>query len=262
MRLIAPLAFPIVRALAARRANPLAVVLLHSLLGFLAARLIATSSYPLWLAAAALLLVKTVLDNVDGGLARATGQVTVMGRFFDTGMDTLVNLALFVALAAHGPLSLSLLAYLLLMLILSLDFNAERLYREARAGGAPKAARLAESEAGAPEWLIAPFRGFYRLVLAPQDRLIARLDRALFAQLSAKQPTDAPLSWRLAWNDMFSTAALVNLGLSMQLTLLAVFLVLGLPYSYVLSVFFQALYVLGVQLLRAARFRRVVAQGG
>lgn len=258
MRLIAPLAQRIVHLLAARGSNPLTIVLLHSLLGLLAARLIATPSYPLWLLAAALLLAKTVLDNVDGGLARATGQVTVMGRFFDTGMDSLVNLALFVALAAHGPLALSLLAYLVLMLLLSLDFNAERLYRELRADGA----LAATNRPGAPAWLIAPFRGLYEVVLAPQDRLIERLDRALFARLSAKQPTDAPQAWRLAWNDMFSTAALVNLGLSTQLSLLAVLLILGLPYFYVFGVFLQALYALGVQLVRAARFRRLVVEGG
>lgn len=262
MRLVAPLALVLVRALAPRRVNPLLIVVLHSLLGLLAALLIARGSYPLWLLAALLLLVKTVLDNVDGGLARATGQVTVMGRYLDTVLDTLVNLALFLALAAHGPLSLSLIAYGLLMLILSLDFNAERLYREVRQGSRLERQSPGALKAGAPEWLIAPFRGFYNLVLAPQDRLLEELDRAMFARLSGKQLTDAPKRWRLGWNGMFSTAALVNLGLSTQLVGLSLFLVLGLPYGYVISLFFQTLYVLLVQLTRALGFWRFLRQGG
>jgi phosphatidylglycerophosphate synthase len=259
MRLVAPLALALIRALAPYRLDPLLIVVLHSALGLLAALLIARASYPLWLLAALLLLVKTVLDNVDGGLARATGQVTVMGRYLDTVLDTLVNLALFLALAAHGSLLVSLVAYGLLILILSLRFNAQRLYREARQEGEPPGQH---AKAGAPGWLIAPFRGFYGLVLAPQDRLLERLDRAIFARLSGKQPTDAPEGWRLVWNGMISTAPLVNLGLSTQLVGLSLFLLIGLPYGYVISLFVQALYVLLVQLARALSFRRYLRQRG
>jgi phosphatidylglycerophosphate synthase len=268
VRLIGPFALWLVRVLARRGVNPLAVVILHSFLGLVAAALIASRHYEHWLVAALLLQLKTLLDNVDGGLARYSGRVTVMGRYADTVMDTLVNLALFVALAAHGPLLWSGLAYLTLMVILSLDFNAERLYREARQESPPRhgpgAAGASSVDVpgvpavpdGAPAWLLEPFRAFYRVLLQPQDRLIARLDRRYFERLSAKRLTDAPKAYRLAWNGTLSTAALVNLGLSSQLFLLGLFLVLGHPYGYVISIAFQAAYVASLQAARGILFKR------
>ena len=49
-------------------------------------------------AAALLLQLKTVLDNADGQLARATGRVTVLGRYLDSESDCSSNAALFAAL--------------------------------------------------------------------------------------------------------------------------------------------------------------------
>ena len=49
-------------------------------------------------AAALLLQLKTLLDNADGALARATGQVTLTGRYLDTIADLVVNAAVFAAL--------------------------------------------------------------------------------------------------------------------------------------------------------------------
>ena len=48
--------------------------------------------------AALLLQVKTLLDNADGLLARASGRVTLAGRYLDTEADLVVNAALFAAL--------------------------------------------------------------------------------------------------------------------------------------------------------------------
>ena len=45
-----------------------------------------------------LLQLKTVLDNADGQLARASGRVTLTGRYLDTEADLVVNAALFAAL--------------------------------------------------------------------------------------------------------------------------------------------------------------------
>src|SRR5690606_26015463 len=97
--------------------------------------------------AALSLQVKTVLDNVDGGLARATGRVTELGRYLDTGLDLIVNVLLFVALARHGPWPLAALALVVLTVVLSYDFNAEALYREARAGEPPAGDALAATAA-------------------------------------------------------------------------------------------------------------------
>ena len=253
MAAIQPLANVGVRALAQTGIDPLAVVSVHGLLGFAAALLIATGSEPQWLLAALFLQFKTLLDNIDGGLARTTGHVTQMGRYYDTVVDLAVNAALFAALARHGSAGLALLAFVTLTVMLSLDHNLERLYRDQRERPAED---LAATPIGAPARLFGLFRGVYRLLLAPQDRAIERLDGWLFARAYDAPFTDAPLEYRLAWSDLFSTATLVNLGLSSQMLALGVALALGRPFWYVLLVLAQFGYVVCVQLLRVARFRR------
>lgn len=253
MRLIQPIANAGVQRLSSWRVNPLTVVSAHALFGFLAALLIALQpTYSGFIMAALLLQLKTLLDNMDGGLARATNQVTLMGRYFDTGMDFFVNIALFAALSQHGPGWLSLLAFTLLTLLLSLDFNAERLYRQERLTN--------ESDVtppiGAPLPLYIFFKKLYELILAPQDRLIANLDARLF-EIAAHRPyAEASPETRRNWSDLFSTAALVNLGLSTQMFVLGICLLMGRPYLYVYTIVLETLYVMFIQVIRVWRFRK------
>lgn len=260
MRLIQPLADRGVALLARRGADPQHVVLSHAVVGLAAAALLTRGPGAAWWAAAALLQVKTLLDNIDGGLARLTGRVTVMGRYLDTVMDLVVNVALFAALATLGPAGPAWLAFVLLSLLLSLDFTMEQRYRAARATLPPRAAAgpslPAAHPAGAPRALLAVVRGVYRLVLAPQDRALAALDGALFRLASGTAQARAPQAWRLAWSDLFSTASLVNLGLSTQLLALGLLTAWGHPYLYVYWVYLQALYATAVQALRVWRLRR------
>jgi uncharacterized protein (DUF983 family) len=250
---IQPLARLGVRLLARTGIDPLAIVSAHGLLGLAAVGLIAAGGAGPWLIAALLLQLKTLLDNMDGGLARATSRVTQMGRYYDTVIDLVVNIALFAAIALHSSPWMALAALLALTLLLSLDHNLERLYREER-----RDARTDESDPpiGAPQPLYRLFRGVYLALLAPQDRAIERLDRAAFARLHGSAHAGAPLELRLAWNDLFSTATLVNVGLSSQMLLLGLALALGRPGWYPTVVLAQLLYAVCVQLLRAARFRR------
>ena len=250
---IQPLASLGVRLLARTGVDPLAIVSTHGLLGLAAVGLIAAGGAGPWLIAALLLQLKTLLDNMDGGLARATSRVTQMGRYYDTVIDLVVNIALFAAIALHSSPWMALAALLALTLLLSLDHNLERLYREER-----RDARTAEPDPpiGAPQPLYRLFRGVYLALLAPQDRAIERLDRAAFTRLHGSAHAGAPLELRLAWNDLFSTATLVNLGLSSQMLLLGLALALGRPGWYATVVLAQLLYAVCVQLLRAARFRR------
>ena len=254
---VQPAANLAVRAAARLGVDPQLVVWSHSALGLAAAVLIAVGDLGAWRVAAALLLAKAFLDNVDGGLARATGRVTLMGRYLDTVLDTVVNALLFVALTLHGPgpwaAPLAVGGYVALVLVLSLDFNLERRYKALR-GLQPQGSDLVPD--GAPAAVLAAFRGFYERVLAPQDAIIDRLDERAFARLTGTAYASAPLEQRLAWNDLWSTATLVNLGLTTQMVLLAAFLALGAPFGYVLLVHAMAAYVGLVQLRRAARFRR------
>lgn len=269
--LMHPLTMATVRALAQRGVDPQAVVWSHSLLGLVAAGLIAVGgpapadpglagwgaylAGPLpWWTAALLLQLKTLLDNVDGSLARATGQVTQMGRYLDTVLDTGVNLLVFLSLALHGPglwaWPLALGAYLVLMLLFSLDFNLKRLHRSASGGAAP----AEDVSAGAPPAVLAFFRGVYGAILAPQDRWIERWDARLFQRLAGRPLELATAAERLAWHDRRSAGGLANLGLSTQLLLLGLCLVFGRPFWYVYLVYAMGLYALGLQLWRVRRF--------
>lgn len=261
MLFLQPLAGACVRLLAPLGVDPLWLVTLHGAMGVAAGVLIAVAAPEAlpgrstgWTVAAGLLLAKAVLDNADGGLARATGRVTRMGRYYDSGMDLIVNVAVFAALAVHLGWIPAVAGFAATTLVLSLDFNMERLYRVPRTpapiGGPPQ-----DLPRGAPEPAYRLFEGLYRRVFAPQDRWIERLDRAMFAWIEGRPWSEAPLDRRLAWSDLFSTATLVDLGLSTQTLVLAAVLLAGRPGIYLALVLIAPAWALGVQLLRLARYR-------
>lgn len=272
MALVYPAAAAVVERLSATRAEPWHVVVTHSVIGAVAALLIAGESRAALLVAALLLQVKTVLDNADGGLARATGRVTELGRYLDTGLDLVVNALLFVALAQHGPWPLALLAFVILTVVLSYDFNAEKLHREAHAedvneaaggdgdsspvSGTAAATGAAVSPVVRPSPALLLFRGLYAVLLAPQDRAIRRLDAELFRLATGVEYASAPTAARRAWSNAASTGALVNLGLSTQYVVLGVCAALGAPFAYVYIVVAQGIYLVAVQATRVALARR------
>ncbi len=183
-----PLAHLVVLALLPLRVPPPAVVLAGLVAGLAAAFEIARGDL---LVAAALVVLKTVLDGADGALARAAGRVTPFGRYLDSDCDLVVNAGLFAAIGyATGRPLLALSGLLASTLVLSLNFNLRRLYCGTAA--MPKGGGLA--------------RTFYELVYAPQDRVADRLVR--------RRPSLPTLR------------VLHNLGLATQHTALAVVLVL------------------------------------
>src|SRR5690606_27772526 len=114
----------------------------------------------------------------------------------------------------------------------------ERLYRREHGSEAEAAA------AAGPAWVLGPFRALYRLVLAPQDRLIGRIEEARLGRLTGLEPGLAPPALRRAWFDLRSTAAVVNFGLSTQLTLFALLLLVGLPGFYVYAVLLMGIILI------------------
>ena len=255
MRAIQPVAARVIAVFARTGIDPLHVVLTHGLLGFLAAALIAVGGQVAWAAAALMLIAKVLLDNVDGGLARATGRVTQVGRYLDTWVDFWNNVALFVALSFYGPATWAAAALAVLTVVLTVDFNLERLYREARTGPPdPDEPASPAVPAGAPPVLFRWLQGGYDAFFAPQDRAVGQLDRWMLRAVTPRGETiDGEV--RRRWNDLFSTAAIVNLGLSTQLTALALLLIFGAPFVYVVVVLLQAPYLVCVALLRIVRFR-------
>lgn len=183
-----PLAHLVVLVLLPLRVPPPAVVLAGLAAGLAAAVEITRGGL---LVAAALVVLKTVLDGADGALARASGRLTAFGRYLDSDCDLVVNAALFAAIGyATGRPLLALAGFVASTLVLSLNFNLRRLYCGTEA--MPEGGGLA--------------RTLYELVYAPQDRLADRIVR--------RPPSLATLR------------VFHNLGLATQHTALAVALVL------------------------------------
>jgi phosphatidylglycerophosphate synthase len=156
-------------------------------------------------AAAILVQLKTLLDNADGQLARLTGRTSEFGRYLDSEIDLLVNAALFAAIAwRYDQPLLAAVGFAALTSILSLNFNAARL--------SSGASSPADEDDGAATTFL---RRVYRAVYAPQDRLA---EWVVARRPSLVSPT--------------SVTVLANLGMSSQLAVLGLFLVLGHPLGF------------------------------
>jgi len=247
-----PLANALVRVLLPLRVPPPTVVLANAAAGLLAAFAIARGELVL---AALLLQLKTLLDNADGRLARASGRISVLGRYLDTEADVVVNAALFAGLAsATGQPWLALAAFCSLTLVLSVDFNVERLYHEAR-GEVP--GPPAPSERPAERVL----ERIYGAVFAPQDRLVRTIvSRRLRRILSSEEDSERRREATLAYHDPLSVVVLANLGLSTQLAVLGVCLVLGEPSVYLVLAATGVVLLPLLQLRRERIARRVLAR--
>jgi len=218
-----PVAHVLARALAPLRVPPPAVVVAGACTGLLAALEIGRGEL---LLAALLLQAKTLLDNADGQLARLTGRITAFGRYLDSLCDLAVDAAIFAALGLRVGPWLALAGFVLLTGVLSVNFNLERLYRQAHGAlpGPPDPSRIGR---------------VYDAIYGPQDRLLD----ALAVRRSA------------AWHDARTVGIAANFGLSTQLAVLGACLALGHPDAYVAIVAVCAL-TLVVLLVRRERIVR------
>jgi archaetidylinositol phosphate synthase len=223
-RPLSNLLVPVLRRLGV---SPPAVVLANAATGLAAALVLARGEL---IAAAMLLQLKTLLDNTDGQLARATGRVTLAGRFLDTIADLVVNAAVFAALGyVTGRPLLALAAFVALTLVLAADFNATELYREAP--GTPT--RQPPPTGSRTERGLA---SVYAAVFAPLDRVFRRFPGR-------------------GGYDRFTLTVLANLGLSTQLVVLGACLALEAPSAYLWFALASLVALVPLQ-LRAARHAR------
>jgi archaetidylinositol phosphate synthase len=211
--LFRPVAQVVAAGLAPLRVPPPAVVLANFASGLTAAWVLAGGHF-VW--AALLLQAKTVLDNADGQLARMTGRTSVLGRYLDSECDLVSDAAVCGALGYLTSWWVGAVAFASLTLVLSVNYNLERLYRR----------ELGEPTEAMPH---APGRArllerFYALAYAPQDRLVER-----FAEWRLR---GAARSERLAWHDRATVSVVANFGLSTQLFVLGACLVAGSPAAY------------------------------
>ncbi len=173
-----PAALKIARWALRRGWSPHLFTFLQALVGLAAAALMAwsTSGGRVWVAL--LLPLKSTLDAVDGSLARLRRRPTRTGRFLDSNLDFVVNLALMLALVpgAGVPVTLALLAFLCMELQGSVYHHLYVRYRH-RHGGDQSAQNREDARAFPYEnprvvaLLYQVYRGFYGW----QDALVLRL---------------------------------------------------------------------------------------
>jgi archaetidylinositol phosphate synthase len=193
------------------------------------------------LAAAALVQVKTVLDNADGQLARLTGRTTAFGRYLDSELDLLVNAALFAALGwTTGRPLVALAGFAALTAVLSLNFNVERLYRAEHSG-------VGEAMPDGGGRATAVLRRVYAIVYAPQDRIV---EDVVAWRLRGRTRAE-----RLAWNDPATVSLLANLGMSTQLAVFAALVAAGRPAAFAWLAVVELGAVACLALRREARLR-------
>ncbi len=249
-----PLARGLVVVLLPLRVAPTAVVLANTVAGLAGAVAIWRGDL---VAGALLLQLKTVLDNADGQLARASGRTSTLGRYLDTEADAVVNIAVFAALGHLTGLPwLALAALVALTLVLSVDFNLEALYREARGEEfRPPPDRV---DRGVMASVLA---GVYRVVFGWQDAAVRSLaERRLARVLDGVADPPARRRAVLAYHDGGTVAVLVNLGLSTQLAVLGACLVLSSPSVYLVLVLGCAALMPLLWLRREHRARVAVAR--
>ena len=231
-----PLANLFVPLLQWARVPPPAVVLANAAVGLVAALVLVRGNL---VAAAALLQLKTLLDNLDGQLARASGRVTLVGRYLDTLADLVVNAALFAALGyVTGQPFLAAVAFVALTLVLAADFNVTQLYREANEIPNPQP----PATGGTAERVLG---SLYAALFAPLDRAV----RALAA-------------WRFHGHESYDAATvtvLANLGLTTQLAVLGLCLLFGAPSAYLWFTLACLVALVPLQLRAERRARAAIA---
>jgi phosphatidylglycerophosphate synthase len=249
-----PLAHPVVLALAPLRVPPPLVVAANAAAGFLAAVAIVRGQL---VGAALLLQLKTVLDNADGQLARATGRTSALGRYLDTEADLAVNVAVFAALAyGTGSPVLGVAALVAVTLVLSAAFNEDVLYRRAR-GQAVETEPSVRDEGSLAQALAA----VYRVLFAPQDRALQEIARRRLERIvSGVTEPERRERAALAYYDDFTSTVLANLGLSTQLAALGLCLALAVPAVYLWLVLACAALLPLLQLRRELVTRRALAR--
>jgi archaetidylinositol phosphate synthase len=249
---LAPVGRLVVAVLIPLRVSPVAIVLSNGVAGLGAAAAIAQGDL---VTAAVLLQLKSVLDNVDGQLARATGRTTALGRYLDTEVDLVANLALVAALGyTTGSWLLAAGAFCAMTLLLSADYNADVLYRRARGSTV-----VTEPSAEGEGRLAGVLARLYRIVYGPQDRALQgfarrRLERVL------RGVTDEHGCERvsLAYHDRLTVVALSNVGLSTQLAALGVALVVGRPILFLWATICAVAVLPVLQARREALARRAL----
>jgi phosphatidylglycerophosphate synthase len=230
--LFRPIAHLVVLALLPRRVAPPLVVAAGTATGIAAAVELGRGHL---IASALLLQLKTVLDNADGQLARASGRVTILGRYLDSAADLVVGAAIWASIGFRtDPPFATVLGFVLMTAIVSANFNLKHLYR--RAHGDP-----AETMPPPTDRATAALAKVYALVYAPQDRAAER-----FAAWRIRRLGTTPERY----HDARTIAVVANFGLSTQLFVLGIFIASGHPLAFSFVLLAQVVVLCALELRR------------
>lgn len=254
--IIRPLAHLCVFPLAKLGVNPIYLVLFHTLLGIYAGVLIYQNKY---IESAVLIFIKTILDAADGQLARATDQVSDLGRYLDSEGDFLVNFSLFIFIGiATQNILLSLVAFSIFTLFLSLDYNFEFAFQKSRLQEFRAKPKLNDENTKSTIF----FRKIYEFIFGKQDYFIRKFIYSRFESIfNTYKNNKSKESAFIVYNDELSILILTNLGLAEQMLILIALLLLGIPEVFIYICFIYLLIAIFLQLFREIRLRNFLSEG-
>jgi phosphatidylglycerophosphate synthase len=258
-----PVAYRIVLFLYATRVHSVHVTASFLAVGFVASWLITTGEYAALVVAALLIQLKSILDAVDGQLARARNSPSRVGRFFDSAADFIVQLSLTMScafLVSRGAgekyfLPLGIAAFLSCEIQNSYWVYYNIAYRSTLHGRRETIVEESHSSLVYPydenkPRLLAFLRGFYRAAYGWQDRLIDAGDRT--AKLLAVVPAESEALW---YRDLRFLRASGFLGLGTHLLAMSAALVLQWPSLYfVFALYIAHTYMILLTLWKVMRF--------
>ncbi|MEN3015640.1 MAG: CDP-alcohol phosphatidyltransferase family protein [bacterium] len=223
IQIFRPLAHILLIAIKDTKIKPETIVITHTFLVLSASVLIFYSqSLILDLIAFLKLQLKTILDNLDGQLARYKNQQSTLGRYLDTLMDYLGNLFLFTVIGIkHNLLPLSLISFYTLTIVLSYDYNLERLYKEKN-----KKSDTLQFNNNEHNNLCKLLSKLYEFLLGYQDKSIYWLEENIFKKIDKTNKYT-----HVFWNKNYLNLT-VNMGLTTQLFILGILILLNKESLY------------------------------
>ncbi|MFQ6103301.1 MAG: CDP-alcohol phosphatidyltransferase family protein [Candidatus Glassbacteria bacterium] len=258
-----PVAFRIVVLLYETKIHSVHVTLAFLLTGIVAAWLITSGAYPALFTAALLIQAKSILDAVDGQLARARNAPSRVGRFFDSAADFVTSLALIMATAfllyertgESAYIYTGLAVFLLSGLQNSFWVYYNVYYRNIISGSGCGILQESRSEVVYPydedkKGILAFLRAFYRLAYGWQDIIIALLD-GISLKIAGVREKDKR-SW---YGNVGFLRACGPLGLGSHLLAMSMALVLNRPsYYFVFTIYVASAYMIILLLYHVVSF--------
>ncbi|MCX7758635.1 MAG: CDP-alcohol phosphatidyltransferase family protein [bacterium] len=217
IQIFRPLAHIILLKIKNKNIKPEMIVVIHTIIIFCCSLLILISnSFILNLLIFLFLQLKTVLDNLDGQLARYKNIESSFGRYFDTLMDYIGNLSIFMAIGIkHGELLFSIFTFYILTVVLSYDYNFEKLCKGIDNVESKNVEKIEKSEK--------ILRYIYNFLLGYQDKIVQNIENYIISKKNEYK--------ELFWNKRYLNIT-VNMGLSTQLLILGIFILFGAEKMY------------------------------